>query len=99
MRISFRCASAVALSAAVLATAAPPVTAAPPTSRTVYVTVTTESGEPVGDLDPVDFVVKEGGKEREVAKSNGLRADCVSPWPWKSGWSAMPRPARRFTNS
>jgi hypothetical protein len=42
--------------------------AAPPTSRTVYVTVTSEKSEPVGDLDPADFVVKEGGKERQIVK-------------------------------
>jgi hypothetical protein len=42
--------------------------AAPPTSRTVYLTVTSEKSEPVGDLDPADFVVKEGGKERQIVK-------------------------------
>jgi hypothetical protein len=42
--------------------------AAPPTSRTVYVTVISEKNEPVGDLDPADFVLKEGGKERQIVK-------------------------------
>lgn len=41
---------------------------AEPTSRTVYVTVTDRNGAPVTDLSAGDFVVKEGGKEREVAK-------------------------------
>jgi hypothetical protein len=41
---------------------------APPTERTVYVTVTDDKREPVPDLTAADFVVKEGGKEREIVK-------------------------------
>lgn len=41
---------------------------AAPTTRTVYVTVTGSGGAPVTDLAPADVAVKEGGKEREVAK-------------------------------
>lgn len=43
--------------------------AAAPTNRTVYVSVTDGKGGPVTDLTPADFVVKEGGKEREVVKA------------------------------
>lgn len=39
-----------------------------PTVRTVYVTVTDRNGMPVPDLTAADFAVKEGGKEREIAK-------------------------------
>jgi hypothetical protein len=39
-----------------------------PTERTVYVTVTDDKREPVPDLTAADFVVKEGGKEREIVK-------------------------------
>jgi VWFA-related protein len=35
-------------------------------TRTVYVTVTDKNGVPVTDLAPADFVVKEGGKNRDV---------------------------------
>jgi len=35
-------------------------------TRTVYVSVLDNAGAPVTDLAPVDFVVKEGGKDREV---------------------------------
>ena len=38
------------------------------TDRTVYVTVTDDKREPVVDLTAADFVVKEGGKEREIVK-------------------------------
>jgi VWFA-related protein len=38
-----------------------------PTTRTVYVTVVDDEGRSVPGLLPADFVVKEGGKEREVA--------------------------------
>jgi hypothetical protein len=41
---------------------------AAPIDRTVYVTVTADDA-PVPDLTPADFVVKEGGKEREVVKA------------------------------
>lgn len=39
------------------------------TPRTVYVTVTDDSGAPVAGLGAADFVVKEGGKERRVASA------------------------------
>jgi hypothetical protein len=41
---------------------------AEPINRTVYVTITDGTGGPILDLAPADFVVKEGGKEREVVK-------------------------------
>jgi VWFA-related protein len=49
----------------------PPVgaTAEASATRTVYVTVTDNNGQPVPDLTAADFVVKEGGKEREVLKA------------------------------
>jgi Ca-activated chloride channel homolog len=43
-----------------------PASAAGPTTRTVYVTVVDDQGHPVPGLTPADFVVKEGGKEREI---------------------------------
>ncbi len=43
---------------------APPASSTP--SRVIYVTVTDRNGTVVNDLAPADFVVKEGGKEREV---------------------------------
>jgi VWFA-related protein len=43
--------------------------AAAPVERTVYVTVADNNGSPVTDLTPADFVVKEGGKEREITKA------------------------------
>ena len=43
--------------------------AAPPINRTVFVTATTDNGERVPDLTAADFVVKEGGKEREIVKA------------------------------
>jgi VWFA-related protein len=39
-----------------------------PTVRTVYVTVTDRDGNAVPDLSAADFVVKEGGKEREITQ-------------------------------
>jgi VWFA-related protein len=39
-----------------------------PTTRTVYVTVTDRNGNAVPDLSSADFVVKEGGKEREISQ-------------------------------
>ena len=44
-----------------------PVSAAAPTTRTVYVTVVDDNGHAVPGLTPADFVVKESGKEREIA--------------------------------
>ena len=41
---------------------------AAPVNRTVHVTVTDRDGAPVADLAAADFVVKEGGKEREIVK-------------------------------
>jgi VWFA-related protein len=38
-------------------------------TRTVYVTVTDRNDLPVTDLTPVDFVVKEGGKARNVVEA------------------------------
>jgi hypothetical protein len=43
------------------------VSAAAPTTRTVYVTVVDDNGRAVPGLTPVDFVVKESGREREIA--------------------------------
>jgi hypothetical protein len=43
-------------------------TASAPAERTVYVTVLDDKREPVPDLTAADFVVKEGGKEREIVK-------------------------------
>jgi VWFA-related protein len=43
--------------------------AAQPVTRTVYVTVTDGQGAPVQGLTGADFVVKEGGKEREIVKA------------------------------
>jgi hypothetical protein len=43
------------------------VSAAGPTTRTVYVTVIDDTGRIVLGLAPSDFVVKESGKEREIA--------------------------------
>jgi hypothetical protein len=42
---------------------------AAPTERTVFVTVTDNQGAAVTDLTAADFVVKEGGKEREITKA------------------------------
>jgi VWFA-related protein len=44
-------------------------TTAAPVERTVFVTITDGKGAPVPDLTPADFVVKEGGKEREITKA------------------------------
>jgi hypothetical protein len=40
-----------------------------PTERTVYITATDDKREPIPDLTAADFVVKEGGKEREIVKA------------------------------
>ena len=40
-----------------------------PVMRTVFVTVTDGAGQPVPGLTPADFVVKEGGKTREVVEA------------------------------
>jgi VWFA-related protein len=54
-------------------TAAPPTNAAS-TERMVFVTVADNQGAPVADLAPADFVVKEGGKEREILKAEPASA-------------------------
>ena len=51
-----------------VSTVGPGVPSSAPTDRTVYVTVTDDKREPVPDLTAADFVVKEGGKEREIVK-------------------------------
>ena len=56
----------VLLAASVSASERPRVAA--PTERTVYVTVTANDA-PVPDLTAADFVVKEGGKDREIVKA------------------------------
>ena len=38
-------------------------------TRTIYVTVLDSAGAPVTDLGAADFVIKEGGKDREVLKA------------------------------
>ncbi len=55
--------------AAALAAGTPGILRHTTTERTVYVTATDDKREPVGDLTAADFVVKEGGKEREVVKA------------------------------
>ena len=55
------------LCASVLAAAAPAFPA-PQVNRTVRATVTTGKGEPVPNLTPADFEVKEDGKAREVLR-------------------------------
>lgn len=56
----------VLLAVSVSASEGPRVAA--PTERTVYVTVTANDA-PVPDLTAADFVVKEGGKDREIVKA------------------------------
>jgi hypothetical protein len=58
---------ALASALAIGVVAAVAVPAAGPTTRTVYVTVVNDQGTAVPGLTPADFVVKEGGKEREIA--------------------------------
>jgi hypothetical protein len=55
-------------------TAGSPNPPAEPISRTVFVTATDNKGAPITDLTPADFVVKEGGKEREIAKAEPATA-------------------------
>lgn len=55
--------------AAVLAVGVPAATWQSGTQRTVYVVATDNDKNPVSDLAPADFVVKEGGKEREIVKA------------------------------
>jgi hypothetical protein len=61
--------TAVVGSAALSAAPSAPPPRAEPVVRTIYVTVTDREGAAVPDLTPADFVVKEGGKEREVLKA------------------------------
>jgi hypothetical protein len=51
-----------------LSSVVPGTPSAAASDRTVYVTVMDDKREPVPDLTPADFVVKEGGKEREIVK-------------------------------
>jgi VWFA-related protein len=44
-----------------------PASAAGPTTRAIHVTVVDDNGRAVPGLTPADFVVKESGKEREIA--------------------------------
>jgi VWFA-related protein len=62
-----RCAFALTWVLLVVGGALVPARAAGPTTRTVYVTVVDDQGHAVPGLTPADFVVKEGGKEREIA--------------------------------
>jgi hypothetical protein len=64
----------LALAALAVVTAVTAVPAAAPTSRTVYVTITDNKGQPVTDLTAADLVVKEDGKEREIAKAERATA-------------------------
>ena len=57
------------LVASILTAAALPSVNAAATERTVFVTVTDNQGAAVPDLAPADFVIKEGGKEREIVKA------------------------------
>jgi hypothetical protein len=61
------------LTVGALAAYRPAVTGAP-MNRTVHVTVTDREGAPVTDLTTADFVVKEGGKEREVVQAEPAKA-------------------------
>ncbi len=47
---------------------------ADPTSRSVYVTVVDDQGQPVTGLTAADFAVKEGGKDRDIASVEPARA-------------------------
>ena len=57
--------SLLATLAAIPSPAAPPA----PIERTFFVTVLDNNGAAVSDLTAADFVVKEGGKEREIVKA------------------------------
>lgn len=46
---------------------------AEPTSRSVYVTVVDDHGQPVTGLTAADFALKEGGKDREIASVEPAR--------------------------
>jgi hypothetical protein len=66
------------LVALVTCTLSAPSARAAETRRTVYVTVTDRNGAPAADLSPADFVVKEGGKERQV--TDAQPASAVPMW-------------------
>lgn len=70
MKIAF----AVALSVCAVVPGASWTTPVAPTERTVYVTATDDKRDPVPDLTAADFVVKEGGKEREIVKAERATA-------------------------
>ncbi len=55
--------------ASILTAATLPSVNAAATERTVFVTVTDNQGAAVPDLAPADFVIKEGGKEREIVRA------------------------------
>jgi len=57
------CGVAVVLSCTAAAAQAP---GAAPASRTLYVTVTDRSGQPVDDLTPTDLEIKEGGRTVDI---------------------------------
>ena len=59
--VALACAATVGVVSAVC------ISAAGPTTRTVYVTVVDDEGRAVPGLTPADFVLKEGGKECEIA--------------------------------
>jgi len=54
--------------------AVPPRAAAEATTRTVFVTVTDSKGAAVTDLSAADFVVKEGGRAREITSAEPAKA-------------------------
>jgi VWFA-related protein len=65
----------VLLSLVFLAVALPLVLiAAEPMTRSVYVTVVDDKGQPVAGLTPADFGLKEGGKDREIASAEPAKA-------------------------
>ena len=66
MNVVARLMFAAALAMLVVLPSRPTAQATPGITRSVYVNAFDEKGDPVEDLAPADFVVKEGGKAREV---------------------------------
>ena len=66
MNVVPRLVVAAALAVLVAFPSRPAAQATPGIARSVYVNAFDEKGDPVEDLAPADFVVKEGGKAREV---------------------------------